>query len=98
MKGMVRTFGSLYPSSGSIVVSSAIFFYLIEAERLKRNSEDIRENLHLTKNTVVLLKKEIAQKTEALNKALKRESEMKVSKDIYLTHNHQKSNIYNYIS
>lgn len=37
------------------------------------------ENLHMPKNTVVLLKKELAQKTEALNKALKRESELKVS-------------------
>lgn len=54
-------------------------FFLIEAELLKRNSEDIMENLHMPKNTVVLLKKELAQKTEALNKALKRESELKVS-------------------
>lgn len=80
MKGMVRTFRSLYPSSGSIVVSSLIFFlFEIQAELLKRNSEDIMENLLLPKNTVVLLKKELAQRTEALNKALKRESDLKVS-------------------
>lgn len=37
------------------------------------------ENLLLPKNTAVLLKKELAQRTEALNKALKRESDLKVS-------------------
>lgn len=37
------------------------------------------ENLNLSKNTIVLLKKELTQKTEELNKALKRESELKVS-------------------
>lgn len=37
------------------------------------------ENLHLPKNTLILLKKELSQKTEALNKALQRESELKVS-------------------
>lgn len=37
------------------------------------------ENIPLSKKTVVVLKKELAQKTEALNKALKRENELKVS-------------------
>lgn len=36
------------------------------------------ENIPLSKKTVVVLKKELAQKTEALNKALKRENELKV--------------------
>lgn len=37
------------------------------------------ENVLHSKKTVVVLKKELAQKTEALNKALKRENELKVS-------------------
>lgn len=37
------------------------------------------ENIHFSKKTVVILKKELAQKTEALNKGLKRENELKVS-------------------
>lgn len=36
------------------------------------------ENIPLSRKTVVVLKKELAQKTEALNKALKRENELKV--------------------
>lgn len=36
------------------------------------------ENIPLPKKTVIILKKELAQKTEALNKALKRENELKV--------------------
>lgn len=50
-----------------------------EAELSRRNSEDSAENIPLSKKTVVVLKKELAQKTEALNKALKRENELKVS-------------------
>lgn len=37
------------------------------------------ENIHLSKNVVIILKKELAEKTEALNKALKRENDLKVS-------------------
>ncbi|XP_029920528.1 CDK5 regulatory subunit-associated protein 2 isoform X2 [Myripristis murdjan] len=50
-----------------------------EAELSRRNSEDSTENAPLSKKTVVILKKELAQKTEALNKALKRENELKIS-------------------
>ncbi|XP_063746348.1 CDK5 regulatory subunit-associated protein 2 isoform X3 [Eleginops maclovinus] len=50
-----------------------------EAELSRRNSEDNMENILLSKNTVVVLKKELAQKTEALNKALKRENKLKIS-------------------
>ncbi|XP_070780479.1 CDK5 regulatory subunit-associated protein 2 [Enoplosus armatus] len=50
-----------------------------EAELSRRNSEDNVENIPLSKKTVVVLKKELAQKTEALNKALKRENELKIS-------------------
>ncbi|XP_041666667.1 CDK5 regulatory subunit-associated protein 2 isoform X2 [Cheilinus undulatus] len=50
-----------------------------EAELSRRNSEDNTENIPLPKKTVVVLKKELAQKTEALNKALKRENELKMS-------------------
>ncbi|XP_008298824.1 CDK5 regulatory subunit-associated protein 2 isoform X2 [Stegastes partitus] len=50
-----------------------------EAELSRRNSEDSQENNPLSKKTVVVLKKELAQKTEALNKALKRENELKIS-------------------
>ncbi|CAI5667291.1 unnamed protein product [Oreochromis niloticus] len=50
-----------------------------EAELSRRNSEDNQENNPLSKKTVVVLKKELAQKTEALNKALKRENELKIS-------------------
>lgn len=55
------------------------------AELSRRNSEDNVENIPLTKKAVVLLKKELAQKTEALNKALKRENELKVSR-LHLIH------------
>ncbi|KAM4532788.1 uncharacterized protein V3H82_026516 [Fundulus diaphanus] len=48
-----------------------------EAELSRRNSDDNQENIRLP--TVVVLKKELAQKTEALNKALKRENELKMS-------------------
>ncbi|TWW66400.1 CDK5 regulatory subunit-associated protein 2 [Takifugu flavidus] len=50
-----------------------------DAELSKRISEDNMENLHVPQNTVILLKKELSQKTEALNKALQRESELKIS-------------------
>uniref|UniRef100_A0A3B4UP97 CDK5 regulatory subunit associated protein 2 n=1 Tax=Seriola dumerili TaxID=41447 RepID=A0A3B4UP97_SERDU len=50
-----------------------------EVELSRRNSEDNVENIPLSKKTVVILKKELAQKTEALNKALKRENELKIS-------------------
>ncbi|KAM3600500.1 uncharacterized protein V6R79_024305 [Siganus canaliculatus] len=49
-----------------------------EAELSRRNSEDNVENIPHSKKTVVVLKKELAQKTEALNKALKRENELKI--------------------
>lgn len=82
MKGMVRSFGSLFPYSGNHSLSWSHLltpFICIEAELSKRISEDNLENLHLPQNTVILLKKELSQKTEALNKALQRESELKVS-------------------
>ncbi|XP_047228374.1 CDK5 regulatory subunit-associated protein 2 isoform X4 [Girardinichthys multiradiatus] len=50
-----------------------------EAELSRRNSEDNQENIAFSKKTIVVLKKELAQKTEALNKALKRENELKIS-------------------
>ncbi|XP_054908682.1 CDK5 regulatory subunit-associated protein 2 isoform X3 [Poeciliopsis prolifica] len=50
-----------------------------EAELSRRNTEDNQENIPVSKNTVVVLKKELAQKTEALNRALKRENELKIS-------------------
>ncbi|XP_077594073.1 CDK5 regulatory subunit-associated protein 2 [Stigmatopora nigra] len=45
----------------------------------RRNSDDSVESIPLSKKTLVVLKKELAQKTEALNKALKRENELKMS-------------------
>ncbi|XP_067341071.1 CDK5 regulatory subunit-associated protein 2 isoform X6 [Channa argus] len=50
-----------------------------EVELSRRNNEDNVENVPLNKKTVIILKKELAQKTEALNKALKRENELKIS-------------------
>ncbi|KAG7241199.1 hypothetical protein INR49_025942 [Caranx melampygus] len=50
-----------------------------DAELSRRNSEDNVENIPHSKKTIVILKKELAQKTEALNKALKRENELKIS-------------------
>ncbi|XP_037547677.1 CDK5 regulatory subunit-associated protein 2 [Nematolebias whitei] len=49
-----------------------------EAELSRRSSEDKQENYPLSKKTVVL-KEELAQKTKALNEALKRENELKIS-------------------
>ncbi|CAL8278581.1 unnamed protein product [Merluccius merluccius] len=50
-----------------------------EAELSKMNSEDNVDNITVTRKITVILKKELAQKTEALNKALKRENELKIS-------------------
>ncbi|TNN58666.1 Myomegalin [Liparis tanakae] len=50
-----------------------------EAVLSRRSSEENMENIMPSKKTVVVLKKELAQKTEALNKALKRENELKMS-------------------
>ncbi|XP_061589722.1 CDK5 regulatory subunit-associated protein 2 isoform X1 [Cololabis saira] len=50
-----------------------------DAELSKKIIEDIQESNPPSKKTVVVLKKELAQKTEALNKALKRENELKIS-------------------
>lgn len=55
-----------------------LFSVVTQAELSARNSEDLG-NVPKSKKTVVVLKKELAQKTEALNKALKRENELKVS-------------------
>ncbi|XP_062415001.1 CDK5 regulatory subunit-associated protein 2 [Pungitius pungitius] len=52
---------------------------LDEAELSRPSSEDNAEIILTSKKTVVILKKELAQKTEALNKALKRENELKIS-------------------
>ncbi|RVE65985.1 hypothetical protein OJAV_G00122060 [Oryzias javanicus] len=49
-----------------------------EAELSRRNGADNQESVPLSKKTVAL-KKELAQKTEALNNALKRENELKMS-------------------
>ncbi|XP_024155482.1 CDK5 regulatory subunit-associated protein 2 isoform X3 [Oryzias melastigma] len=49
-----------------------------EAELSRRNSAENQEGVPLSKKTVAL-KKELAQKTEALNNALKRENELKMS-------------------
>lgn len=59
-------------------IFSFLFFHT-EAELSRRKSEDNQENLSLSKKAVVVLKEELAQKTEELNKALKRENELKVS-------------------
>ncbi|XP_070990985.1 myomegalin-like [Oncorhynchus clarkii lewisi] len=50
-----------------------------EAQLSKKNNEDNMEKVPLTKNTLVILKKELAHKTDALNKALKRENDLKVN-------------------
>lgn len=49
-----------------------------KAELSRRNSDDNAENIPHSKKTIVILKKELVQKTEALNIALKRENELKV--------------------
>lgn len=58
---------------------SIFLCFCVVVELSRRNSEDNGENIPLAKKSVVILKKELAQKTEALNKALKRENELKVS-------------------
>ncbi|XP_059894564.1 CDK5 regulatory subunit-associated protein 2 isoform X6 [Gadus macrocephalus] len=50
-----------------------------EAELTKMNGEGHIENITVTRRTMVILKKELAQQTEALNKALKRENGLKIS-------------------
>lgn len=50
-----------------------------EAELSRRNSEDTLDVAAVTKKSAVLLKKELIQKTEALNAALKRENQLKIS-------------------
>lgn len=49
------------------------------AELSRRNSEETLEITTVSKKSVVVLKKELTQKTEALNAALKRENQLKVS-------------------
>lgn len=72
-----------------VLAGSACCFVCTTAELSRRNSEDTAENTPLSKKAVVVLKKELVQKTEALNKALKRENELKVSR-LHLIH-HQNS-------
>lgn len=51
-----------------------------EAELSRRNSEEnIEKSLTGSKKSAVILKKELAQKTDALNNALKRENQLKMS-------------------
>ncbi|XP_051734860.1 CDK5 regulatory subunit-associated protein 2 isoform X2 [Ctenopharyngodon idella] len=50
-----------------------------EAELSRRNSEETLEITTVSKKSVVVLKKELTQKTEALNAALKRENQLKIS-------------------
>lgn len=53
-----------------------LFHFSYKAELSTRNGEHSQEKIPI--QTVVVLKSELAQKTEALNKALKRENELKV--------------------
>nr|XP_055035110.1 CDK5 regulatory subunit-associated protein 2-like isoform X6 [Misgurnus anguillicaudatus] len=50
-----------------------------EAELTRRNSEETLDQTAVSKKSAVVLKKELAQKTEALNAALKRENQLKIS-------------------
>ncbi|XP_051959651.1 centrosome-associated protein CEP250-like [Xyrauchen texanus] len=50
-----------------------------EAELSRRNSEETLDTTTVNKKSVVVLKKELTQKTEALNAALKRENQLKIS-------------------
>uniref|UniRef100_A0A8C1BFP6 CDK5 regulatory subunit associated protein 2 n=1 Tax=Cyprinus carpio carpio TaxID=630221 RepID=A0A8C1BFP6_CYPCA len=50
-----------------------------EAELSRRNSEETLDITTVSKKSVVVLKKELTQKTEALNAALKRENQLKIS-------------------
>ncbi|KAG7477293.1 hypothetical protein MATL_G00092500 [Megalops atlanticus] len=49
-----------------------------EAELSKKNNDDDAGKIPVTERTAVLLKKELEQKTEAMNQALKRENELKI--------------------
>ncbi|XP_036384341.1 CDK5 regulatory subunit-associated protein 2 isoform X2 [Megalops cyprinoides] len=49
-----------------------------EAQRSKKNNDDDTGKIPVTERTAVLLKKELEQKTEAMNHALKRENELKI--------------------
>lgn len=53
-------------------------FCVFVAELSRRNSEETLDPTAFSKKSVVVLKKELAQKTEALNAALKRENQLKV--------------------
>lgn len=82
MREKVRTFKTshwIFINQSTCPFYISFYFVCCEAELSRRNSEDNVENISLSKKTVVILKKELAQKTEALNKALKRENELKVS-------------------
>lgn len=50
-----------------------------EAELSRRNSEEMLDVDAVTKKSAVLLKRELLQKTDALNAALKRENQLKIS-------------------
>ncbi|KAK2872302.1 hypothetical protein Q8A67_022199 [Cirrhinus molitorella] len=50
-----------------------------EAEFSRRNSEETLDITTVSKKSAVVLKKELTQKTEALNAALKRENQLKIS-------------------
>ncbi|RXN34217.1 myomegalin-like isoform X1 [Labeo rohita] len=50
-----------------------------EAELSRRNSEETLDITTISKKSAVVLKKELAHKTEALNAALKRENQLKIS-------------------
>ncbi|XP_051534202.1 CDK5 regulatory subunit-associated protein 2-like isoform X2 [Myxocyprinus asiaticus] len=50
-----------------------------EAQLSRRNSEETLDTTTVNKKSAVVLKKELTQKTEALNAALKRENQLKIS-------------------
>ncbi|XP_052443753.1 myomegalin isoform X2 [Carassius gibelio] len=50
-----------------------------EAELSRQNSEDTLDITTVSKKSVLILKKELIEKTEALNAALKRENQLKIS-------------------
>ncbi|KAM6984635.1 CDK5 regulatory subunit-associated protein 2 [Aplochiton taeniatus] len=80
-------FGLGPPGSGPQVLELTHTIHLLqerlddkEAELSRRNNnEDNMEKAPQHKKNVLLLKKELAQRTEALNKALKRENQLKIS-------------------
>lgn len=51
---------------------------VFEAELSRQNSEDTLDITTVSKKSVLILKKELIEKTEALNAALKRENQLKV--------------------